>query len=110
MEVIVMLPFYNEELQIPISVSRLLPILDGQNLTYSLLLIDDGSKDHTWSAIMAEAAKQPDKVRGLRLSRNFGKEAAICAGLACADSDAVILMDGDLQHPPEHIPVARRRI
>ena len=104
MEVIVMLPFYNEELQIPISVSRLLPILDGQNLTYSLLLIDDGSKDHTWSAIMAEAAKQPDKVRGLRLSRNFGKEAAICAGLACADSDAVILMDGDLQHPPEHIP------
>jgi len=104
MEVIVMLPFYNEELQIPISVSRLLPILDGQNLTYSLLLIDDGSKDNTWSAIMAEAAKQPDKVRGLRLSRNFGKEAAICAGLATADSDAVILMDGDLQHPPEQIP------
>ena len=104
MELIVLMPFYNEEKQIPISISRLMEILDEQDLKYSLLLVDDGSKDGTWDAISAGAAAYPDKVRGLRLSRNFGKEAAICAGLDQADADAVILMDGDLQHPPEYIP------
>ena len=69
-----------------------------------MLLVDDGSKDGTWKAIAAGAASHPGKVRGLKLSRNFGKEAAICAGLDAADADAVILMDGDLQHPPECIP------
>lgn len=104
MELIVLLPFYNEELQIPISIERLIPILDTLHMEYSLLLVDDGSKDGTWNAISEGAKKYPDKVRGLKLSRNFGKEAAVLAGLDTADADAVILMDGDLQHPPEHIP------
>lgn len=104
MELIVLMPFYNEEKQIPITIDRLIPLLDNMKIEYSLLMVDDGSKDGTWEAISAGSDKYPDKVRGLRLSRNFGKEAAICAGLDAADSDAVILLDGDLQHPPEHIP------
>jgi len=104
MELIVLMPFYNEEKQIPISIDRLIPLLDPLKIEYCLLLVDDGSKDGTWDAISDGVKRHPDKVRGLRLSRNFGKEAAICAGLDAADADAVILMDGDLQHPPECIP------
>lgn len=104
MELIVLMPFFNEEEQIPITVDRMLSVLDPLTISYSLLFVDDGSSDGTWEAIEASSLAHPDKVRGLRLSRNFGKEAAICAGLDIADADAVILMDGDLQHPPEHIP------
>jgi len=104
MELIVLMPFFNEEKQIPITIDRLVPLLDPLKIEYSLLLVDDGSKDGTWDAISAGVKSHPDKVRGLKLSRNFGKEAAICAGLDAADADAVILMDGDLQHPPECIP------
>jgi dolichol-phosphate mannosyltransferase len=104
MELVVLMPFYNEEEQIPITVDRMLSVLDPLKISYSLLFVDDGSSDGTWQAIDAATLQYPDKVRGLKLSRNFGKEAAICAGLDYADADAVILMDGDLQHPPECIP------
>ncbi len=103
MDLIVLMPFFNEEKQIPVTVERMIPLLDGFELTYNLVLVNDGSSDGTWKAIGDAAEKYPGKVRGISLSRNFGKEAAICAGLDTADADAVILMDGDLQHPPECI-------
>jgi len=104
MEFIILMPFYNEEKQIPITIETLLHMKELEGYRYSLLMIDDGSKDNTWNAICDGAKKYPGKVRGLHFSRNFGKESAICAGLDYADADAVILMDGDLQHPPEYIP------
>lgn len=104
MNLIVLMPFYNEEQQIPLTVDRMIPLLDTLDIDYSLLLLDDGSTDRTWEAISNATKAHPGKIRGLRFSRNFGKEAAICAGLDAADADAVILMDGDLQHPPESIP------
>ncbi|MDD3958851.1 MAG: glycosyltransferase family 2 protein [Clostridiaceae bacterium] len=104
MDLIVLMPFYNEEKQIPVTVNRMIPLLDALDLRYSLLLVNDGSSDGTWKAIEDASDRHYGKVRGISLSRNFGKEAAICAGLDVADADAVILMDGDLQHPPECIP------
>ena len=98
------MPFYNEDKQIDITVSTLLPILEQLDIEADMLLVDDGSSDRTWDAIAKASAAYPNQVRGLKLSRNFGKEAAICAGLDVVDSHAVILMDGDLQHPPKHIP------
>jgi polyisoprenyl-phosphate glycosyltransferase len=65
--------------------------------------VDDGSSDETWR-IITEEAKGFSALRGLRLSRNFGKESALCAGLEHARGDAVILMDGDGQHPPSLLP------
>ena len=62
--------------------------------------MDDGSRDHTWQAVQAQTQRHP-QVRGVRFSRNFGKEAAIFAGLAQARGDCVVVMDCDLQHPPE---------
>lgn len=73
-----------------------------------LLFVDDGSDDDTWESIVTLSHVLP-VVRGVRLSRNFGKEAAIRSGLECARGKAVIVMDGDLQHPPELIPLMYRR-
>jgi dolichol-phosphate mannosyltransferase len=104
MDLTILMPFYNEDKQIDITVSTLLPILEQLDIEADMLLVDDGSSDRTWDAIAKASAAYPNQVRGLKLSRNFGKEAAICAGLDVVDSHAVILMDGDLQHPPKHIP------
>lgn len=83
--------------------SVIIPILEQLAMDFELILVDDGSADRTWS-IIETASLQDNRVKGIRFSRNFGKEAAICAALDQAHGDAVILMDGDLQHPPEHIP------
>lgn len=77
--------------------------LDSCKLPYELVLVDDGSSDDTWQVIAAEAKLFP-AIRAFRLSRNFGKEAALCAGLERARGDAVILMDADGQHPPSLLP------
>ena len=76
----------------------------AQTLTphYELIVIDDGSSDDTWEKIQAVAESNPF-VKALRFSRNFGKEQAIVAGLDCANGKAVVLMDADLQHPPQII-------
>ncbi len=103
MKLSLLIPFYNEEKQIPLTLQTVLPILESTGCDFEVLLVDDGSRDETWTVI-AEASRRDDRLIGIRFSRNFGKEAAICAALDQADGDAVILMDGDLQHPPQHIP------
>ena len=103
MKVSLLIPFYNEEEQIPLTLEVVLPILEQTGMEYELIMVDDGSRDKTWDVI-EKACQANTHLSGLRFSRNFGKEAAICAALDYADSDAVILMDGDLQHPPQHIP------
>ncbi len=72
-------------------------------ISYEVVLVDDGSSDNTWP-IIAEEAKASSSVRGFRLSRNFGKEAALCAGLEEARGAAVLVMDGDGQHPASLLP------
>jgi glycosyltransferase involved in cell wall biosynthesis len=99
----VLIPFYNEEQQVPLTLAVIVPILASVDPEFELVLVDDGSRDKTFSLIK-EASEKDARIVGIRFSRNFGKEAAICAALDYAHGDAVILMDGDLQHPPEHIP------
>ena len=72
-------------------------------IRHELIFVDDGSKDGTWAAIQAQAARFP-QVRGVRFSRNFGKEAAMYAGLRHAGGDYVVMMDADLQDPPSLLP------
>lgn len=97
------IPVYNEEKQIEKSLKVIGEILDKLNIAYDYILIDDGSTDNTWKVLKQLSDEMP-RLKALRLSRNFGKEAALCAGLEAADSDACIIMDADLQHPPEIIP------
>ena len=94
----VVIPAYNEEAMLPKTARVLGDLLTREGIEYELLFIDDGSRDATWLEI-ERAAKDPH-VHGLRFSRNFGKEAAIFAGLAGAKGDCVAVMDCDLQHPP----------
>ena len=104
----VVAPIYNEGPGVERFVSRIAEVLGAAGLRYELVLIDDGSADDSWSRIAQQALLDP-RVRGLRLSRNFGKEAAVLAGLEQAAGDAVVVIDSDLQHPPSAIPAMVRR-
>lgn len=98
----VVLPSYNEEASIPRAAKTITAILTEAGIDHELLFVDDGSRDRTWVTIQAQAALFP-QVRGVKFSRNFGKEAAIFAGLAQARGDCTVVMDCDLQHPPEKV-------
>jgi polyisoprenyl-phosphate glycosyltransferase len=104
----VVTPVYNEGPGVDRFVARLAEVLGAAALDYELVLVDDGSTDDSWSRIARQALVDP-RVRGLRLSRNFGKEAALLAGLEHAAGDAVVIIDADLQHPPSAIPAMVRR-
>ncbi len=97
-------PAFNEEQNIPHLFRRVEEALRCQtSLSWELIVVDDGSSDATWAAICELSAAQP-RVKGIRLSRNFGHQYALVAGLEKAVGDAVITMDCDLQHPVELLP------
>ena len=98
----VILPSYNEEKMIAKATARRAEILQPEKIDYELLFIDDGSRDGTWAQIN-EAAEKDSHVVGVHFSRNFGKEAAMFAGLEQARGDCCVVIDCDLQHPPEKI-------
>ena len=98
----VILPSYNEEKMIPVAADTISAILERENIDFELLFVDDGSKDATWVNI-TRAAELNKHVVGVHFSRNFGKEAAMFAGLEKASGDCCVVIDCDLQHPPEKI-------
>jgi dolichol-phosphate mannosyltransferase len=99
----VVVPLYNEENNVEPLVRRLTEVLEGIKESYEILLIDDGSRDATWEVIKT-LSNSNSRLKALGLSRNFGHQHALLAGLSHAQGQAVISMDGDLQHPPEVIP------
>ncbi len=106
----VIIPVLNEELVLSALESALTPVLDQLDLDWSVVFVDDGSTDTTLDKVRAMNQRDP-RYRAISFSRNFGKEQAMAAGLQMADSDAVVIMDADLQHPPKYLPefVARWR-
>ena len=97
-------PFYNEEAAIGHFVKNILPVIDGIPETdWEIVCVDDGSSDGTLLELV-RLAESDRRFRVFELSRNFGKEAALTAGLDAATGDAVIIIDADLQDPPEVIP------
>jgi glycosyltransferase involved in cell wall biosynthesis len=101
-ELSVVVPVLNEERNIPLIVERLTRVLDGCVASHEIVFVDDGSRDGTLDAIRAAAGADP-RVRALSFSRNFGKEVALAAGLDEARGAAAVMIDADLQHPPETI-------
>ncbi|MGI1659693.1 MAG: glycosyltransferase family 2 protein [Desulfitobacterium sp.] len=99
----IILPVYNEEKQIYASVQKIRNIVLSEKIRNQIILIDDGSTDGSWSE-MKRLTEDFNNVFLLKFSRNFGKEAALCAGLEAATGDACLILDADLQHPPELIP------
>jgi glycosyltransferase involved in cell wall biosynthesis len=82
---------------------RLEAACSGHNFAWEVVLVNDGSSDQSWEVIRGLSVAKPN-IRGFDLSRNFGKEVALIAGLDHARGDAVVFMDADLQHPPECVP------
>jgi len=99
----VVLPAFNEAQGIKRAVTTISAILDSSGYNFEFVVVDDGSRDDTFGRA-AQLSMQGLPVRAIRLSRNFGKEAAILAGLMNAAGDAVITIDADLQHPPDLLP------
>lgn len=102
-QITVVAPFYNEAENVEPFVDRLRQVLDGAHLDWRLICVNDGSRDETLARLAACRMRDP-RIGVVDLSRNFGKERAITAGLDHADGAAVVIMDSDLQHPPEAIP------
>ncbi|MBU0629616.1 MAG: glycosyltransferase family 2 protein [Candidatus Margulisbacteria bacterium] len=102
-ELSIVLPVCDEAGNLPELFSRLAAVLRPLTNDYELILIDDGSRDDSWRLI-SEAARSEPRIKALRFSRNFGQMAALTAGLDLAMGDAIIMMDADLQHPPELLP------
>lgn len=100
----IIIPFYNEENALPLIYAELLKIFQGlkEKYDYELIFIDDGSEDKS-PEILEGLTGQNNKVKYIQFSRNFGKEIAVSAGLQNVSGDAAILIDADLQHPPELI-------
>ena len=99
----VVIPAYEEGSHIKSSIGVIESVLKENKIPYEFIIVDDGSRDNTWAELKSLTDTNP-KVTALRLSRNFGKESALCAGLTYAAGDMVLVMDADLQHPPELIP------
>ena len=101
-ELSVVVPMYDEEEVLPIFFERMHPLLDGLDLSYELVVVDDGSRDGT-AALLAEAATGWPELRLIRLLRNSGHQAALSAGFQLARGEYLVTIDADLQDPPEVI-------
>ena len=101
-EMSVIVPVYNEEGNVALLAARVAKVAESCVASFEIIFVDDGSRDGTLAAARALNA-QDRRIRTLAFSRNFGKEIAIAAGLDHADGDCVVIMDADLQHPPETI-------
>jgi dolichol-phosphate mannosyltransferase len=100
--VTIVVPCYNEEAVLPLLFSRLTGAADTWGMSFEVICVDDGSRDNTWKLLREQHARDP-RWRGLSLARNFGHQAAVSAGLFHASGDAVVIMDADLQDPPEQV-------
>ena len=100
----VVVPIYNDEEVIEELQRRLRPVMEQITKDYEIILVDDGSRDRSWEK-MLKVRRENERIKAVRLSRNFGQQSAIAAGLSLTTKDLIVLMDSDLQDRPEDIPV-----
>ena len=103
MDISIIIPLLNEEESLPELCSWIEKVMNENNFSYEVYLIDDGSKDNSWNVI-EDLAAQNQRIMGLKLSRNFGQHIAITAGLEKATGDWIVVLDCDLQDNPDYIP------
>lgn len=103
LQISVVVPLYNEDESLPELAAWIKRVMDENNYTYEVWMIDDGSKDKSWEVIESLHAQNPC-IKGVRFRRNYGKSAALNVGFEHAQGDVVITMDADLQDSPDEIP------
>jgi polyisoprenyl-phosphate glycosyltransferase len=108
MEISVIIPSYNEQDTLPQTFKKLHETLENITMSFEMIFVNDGSSDDT-EIILDEYAAKYSFIKSVHLSRNFGKEAAMSVGLDMAEGDCIIIIDADLQHPPELISVMHKK-
>ena len=108
-DISVVVPLYNEEESLPELVAWIDRVAKANNLTYEVIMVDDGSTDSSWSVVERLKSDYP-AIRGISFVRNYGKSAALYCGFDMAEGEVVITMDADLQDSPDEIPELRRMI
>lgn len=108
-DISVVVPLYNEEESLPELVAWIDRVAKANNLTYEVIMVDDGSTDGSWSVVERLKGDYP-AIRGISFVRNYGKSAALYCGFDMAEGEVVITMDADLQDSPDEIPELRRMI
>lgn len=109
MDLSIIVPLYNEAESLPHLAEWIDRVMRENNLSYEVVMVDDGSKDGSWQVIEDLHAANP-AYRGIKFRRNYGKSAALNTGFAAAQGDVVITMDADLQDSPDEVPELRRMI
>lgn len=109
MDVSIVIPFLDEAESLPELTEWIERVVKANNLSYEILMIDDGSSDRSWEVVQTLRSKNAN-IRGIKFQRNYGKSAALNEGFRAAQGDVVITMDADLQDSPEEIPELRRMI
>jgi glycosyltransferase involved in cell wall biosynthesis len=99
----IVIPLFNEEETIPFLYDELLAVLEQLGVAWEIIFVDDGSRDHSFGLVKELHTREP-RVNGISLSRNFGHQIALLAGMQKARGEMVVTMDADLQHPPSVIP------
>ena len=103
MDISVVVPLFNEEESLPHLAEWIERVMNENNFSYEVLMIDDGSKDNSWRVIEELSQKNPN-IKGVKFRRNYGKSAALNVGFERVEGDVVITMDADLQDSPDEIP------
>ncbi|MBK7735284.1 MAG: glycosyltransferase family 2 protein [Chitinophagaceae bacterium] len=109
MDITIIIPLYNEEESLPELAEWIKRVVDVHNLSYEIIMIDDGSSDASWQVIENLKVKNSN-IKGIKFQRNYGKSAALNEGFKAAAGDVVLTMDADLQDSPDEIPEMRRMI
>ncbi len=109
LDISVVVPLYNEEESLPELVAWIDRVAKANNLTYEVIMVDDGSTDGSWDVVKELKTKYP-AIRGISFVRNYGKSAALYCGFDMAQGEVVFTMDADLQDSPDEIPAMRRMI
>ncbi len=109
MDISVVIPLFNEEESLPELCAWIERVMNENGFSYEILLVDDGSKDKSWSVIRSLRQKN-DRIKGIRFRRNYGKSAALQTGFEAAEGKVVITMDADMQDSPDEIPALYKMI
>jgi len=109
MDVSIVVPLFNEDESLPELCSWIESVVTQNNLSYEVILVDDGSTDNSWNVIVQKGIENPH-IKGIKFQRNYGKSAALNEGFKAAQGNVVITMDADMQDSPDEIPELRRMI
>src|SRR5213592_4120827 len=109
MDISVIVPFLDEAESLPELAEWIKRVADQHNLSYEIIMVDDGSSDGSWQVVEGLSKKNPN-IKGIKFQRNYGKSAALNEGFRAAQGNVVITMDADMQDSPDEIPELRRMI